>query len=167
MNKLLNIKTKGYLRNNTSSRSSIPYREANQIGIIFTIDDREKHEMVKEFIKKLELDDKRVSVLCYLPANKQNYEFKFDFFNDKDVSFWGHISAPSVNRFVETPFDFIFYLDTEPNPLLLNLLARCRGKCRLGKFWEGSRPFLELMIETNEGLHGLIDEMYKYASLLG
>lgn len=163
---LLKISTKSYLKKNKALRASLPYRQAAHIGIIFTVEDKQKHNQIKDFIKKLEHDGKKVSVVCFLPRDKQNYEFLFDFFSDKDISFWGNITSDVAVKFSDTAFDYLFYLDTDPNPLILNLLARSKAKCRMGKFWSEGKPYFEFMIENTGGTDRLIDGMYKYTSLL-
>jgi hypothetical protein len=136
------------------------------VGIIFSVEDKQKHFIVKEFIKKLELDEKNVQVLEYLPAKHDNYEFKFDFFTEKDLSFWGNITSSAALQFAEAPFDFLFYIDLTPNLLVLHLLAKSKAKCRVGKFFDDGQLYLDLMIESVANTQALIDSMYKYASQL-
>lgn len=162
----LKYKTKSLLRRNRSVRASLPYRQALNIGLIFTIDDKAKHAEVKDFIKKLQADGKRVTVITYLPKDKFNYEFMFDFFTSKEVSFWGKITSDIANRFADTEFDLLYYLDDEPNPLLLNLIAKSKARCRVGQFWLNREPFFEMMIENRAGIKGLIDAMYRYTHTL-
>ena len=162
----LNYSTKSLLRKNKSLRSSLPYKQVIQIGIVFTVEDKSKHEMIKDLIKKLEHDGKKVEVVCCLPRDKQNYEFLFDFFTDKDFSFWGSLTAHSALKFSEAPYDYLFYLDTEPNSLILNLLARSKAKCRMGPNWSEGSKYLEFMLENRNGTRGLIDGIYKYSTLI-
>lgn len=162
----LKLKTNAYLKKNKSLRASLPYKQARQVGIIFSVEDKSKHDEVKEFIRHLEHDGKQVKVICYLPKNTDNYEFKFDFFTDNDLSFWGNITSATAITFAEVPFDFLFYLDTAPNPLLLNLIARSKARCRIGKFWNHGQLFFEMMIETANGTRSLIETMYKYTTAL-
>jgi hypothetical protein len=163
--KLLKLKTKSYLKNKTL-RSNLPYSQGVNVGIIFTAEYRQKHDLIKEFIKRLEKDGKKVSVISFLPKKNENYEFLFDFFSDEDVSFWGHINSTSVTNFTETPFDFLFCLDTKPNPLVLSVVARSKAKCCIGKHTEANRPYFELMIASEDDTSNLLESMYKYTRLL-
>lgn len=163
---LLNFNTKSLLRSNKSVRNSLPYADAAKVGIVFTVEDKQKHEQVKDLKKKLERDGKNVTVVCFLPRDKQNYEFLFDFFTDKDVSFLGKITNLSALKFALTPFDYLFYLDREPTPLILNLLARSKAQCRLGPYWDGGKDYLEFMLQSRTDTKDLIDGIYKYSSLL-
>jgi hypothetical protein len=162
----LKYKTNSYLRRNKAVRDSLPYKQAQNIGLIFSVEDKAKHDEIKDFIKHLEQDGKHVKVMSFLPRHKDNYEFMFDFFTERDLSFWGSITSPTATRFANTPFDFLYYLDTVPNPLILNLIAQSKARCRVGKFWEQGMKFFELMIETRDGVKSLIEWMYKYTKAL-
>ena len=162
----LKIKTKALLRKNKALHANLPYKQAKTVGLIFTVEDKQKHFVMKDFIKKLETDGKIVQVLEYLPEKKENYEFKFDFFTDKDLSFWGTITSSNAMQFADAPFDFLFYLDLTPNTLILHLLAKSKAKCRVGRFWDEGQPYLDLMIESVSNTQALMDNMYKYATQL-
>jgi hypothetical protein len=162
----LKLKTNSYLKHNKAVRVSLPYTQAKNIGIIFSVEDKIKHDEVKDFIRHLEQDGKQVKVVCFLPKNKDNYEFMFDYFTDKDFSFWGNVTSSITVNFAETPFDFLFYVDTTPNPLILNLVARSKARCRVGKFWDHGQRFFELMIESRNGTRSLIETMYRYTRAL-
>lgn len=158
----LAIKTKAYLKRNKAIRMNLPYKQAQNVGVIFSVEDKSKHEAVKAFVKHLEQDGKQVKVISFLPKNKDNYDFMFDFFTERDLSFWGNISSRIIDQFTEKQFDFLYCLDTTPNPLILNLVAKSKAKCRVGKYWEKDQGFFEMMIESQEGVKALIETIYKY-----
>jgi hypothetical protein len=163
---LLKMKTNSFLKKNKSIRVSLPYKQAISVGVIFSVEDKSKHDEIKDFVKRLEHDGKQVVVISFLPKNKDNYEFMYDFFTDKDLTFWGTLTSNAALKFADLPFDLLYYIDTTPNPYILNLLARSKAKCRVGKFWENSESFFEMMIENKNGTHSLIDTMYKYTRAL-
>jgi hypothetical protein len=158
------MRTQTALKKNKTARSSIPYKQAANMGIIFTVEDKEKHDAVKELIHHLEKDGKKVQVLEFLPEKKTNHEFKFDFFTIKDISFWGDVTAQNALKFIETPFDYLFYIDKESNPLILHLLARSKAHCRVGKFNEAESPYFEMMIEQNGAIKGIMETMFNYTT---
>jgi len=159
----LRMRTNKALKKNAALRASLPYPQAHNVGVLFTVEDKQKHLDVKEFIHQLEQDGKKVQVLEYLPLQKENYEFKFDFFTIKDLTFFGEINSAHAQKFLQTPFDYLYYIDKEPNPLALYLLAASKARCRVGRFIENDEPFFEMMIGQNGTTKGLIDTMYKYA----
>lgn len=160
------MRTEAALNKNKTVRASKPYKQSVNVGLVFSVEDKQKHLDIKEFIQSLERDGKKVQVLEYLPPNKENFEFKFDFFTIKDLSFWGNLESPATNKFIETSFDYLFYIDKESNPLVLNLLARCKAQCRIGRYNENESVFYELMIEQNGTNKGLIETMYNYIQQL-
>jgi hypothetical protein len=162
----LKMRTESALKKNKSLRASIPYQQAKNVGIIFSVEDKQKHVDVKEFIRLLEQDGKKVHVLEYLPLKKENYEFMFDFFTIEDLNFWGNLNSDKAIHFSETPFDYLFCIDKESNPLVLNLMARSKARCRVGRFHETESPYFEMMIEQNGTTKGLIETMYKYTKQL-
>lgn len=164
--KLLRYKTRTYLKNNKTLRYNEPYKQAASIGLIFTVEDRQKHDQIKNLIRKLEYDGKKVKALAYLPANQENYEFLFDFFTYREISFWGNITAASALTFADTPFDFLLYLDPTPNELVLNVVAKSKAKCRIGKYWSEGAPFFEMMVESKGDSKTLIDDLYRYTTAL-
>ena len=160
------MRTSSALKKNRVLHASVPYKRAQSVGIIFSVEDKQKHDDIKEFIRHLEQDGKKVQVLEFLPRKKDNYEFLFDFFSDKDLSFWGKITSPQAAKFSDTPFDYLFYIDQVLNPLVLHLLAVSKAHCRIGRFAEPDSDFFELMIEHKGTMKGLIDSMYKYTRQL-
>ena len=162
----LKMRTSGALKKNKSQRVSIPWKKAQSVGIVFSVVDRQKHDDIKEFIRVLEADGKKVKILEFLPPKKENFEFLFDFFTEEELSFWGKITSVRALQFMSTPFDYLFYIDQEPNPLVLNLMAESKANCRIGKFSETESAFYELMIQTSGTTKGLIDNMYKYTKQL-
>jgi hypothetical protein len=162
----LNMRTQTALKKNKTVRASIPYKQATSVGLIFTVEDKEKHEAIKDLILQLERDGKKVQVLEFLPEKKLNHEFKFDFFNLKDISFWGELTSSSALKFADIPFDYLFYIDKESNPLVLHLLARSKAHCRVGRFHESESMFFEMMIEQDGTTQRLIESMYNYTTQL-
>jgi hypothetical protein len=162
----LKMRTEAALKKHKTIRGSKPYKQAVMVGVVFSVEDKQKHLDIKEFIQNLERDGKKVHVLEFLPPKKDNFEFKFDFFTNKDLSFWGNLDAPVINKFIETAFDYLFYIDNESNPLVLNILARSKAQCRIGRYKESESEYFELMIEQNGTNKGLMETMYNYTRQL-
>lgn len=163
---ILNFRTRSQLKNNKTLRATVPYNHAVTVGILFTVEDKKKHDEIKEFVHRLEREGKKVQVISFLPPNKDNYEFLFDFFTEKDISFWGNILSSSAEKFYNVPFDYLYYLDSVPNPILLHVLARSKAKCRVGRYWKSGDTYFELMIDTVANTKMLIEGMYSYSTKL-
>ena len=159
----LRYNTKSQLKKNKTLRSSTAFKKAMSAGILFTIEDRAKHDAVKDFVKKLELEGKSVTVLAFLPEKKENFEFLYNYFTLKDISFWGNLLSTDALQFSNTPFDFLYCLDEMPNAMVLNVLARSKARCRIGNYQEGDETYYELMIENKNGIKGLLESEMRYS----
>lgn len=167
--KLLNYKTRGLAKKNSFPRTSMQYNQVNLVGLIFTIGSKEKHESIKSLVKRLEEDGKKVVVLAFLPKKQENHEFLFDFFTEKEVSFWGKINSDKVSSFAKQPFDYLFYIDQESNLLIRNVLAMSKAKCRISTYDEQNSQYSEMMVQVpgkGASIKQLVDEMYRYTKLL-
>lgn len=162
----LKMRTRSALRKNQSLRATIPYKQVKSVGIVFSVEDKQTRADVKEFIRILEQDGKHVKVLEFLPNKKENYEIVFDFFSIENLSFWGKINSEQVDSFSKTAFDLLFYVDMNSNPLILDLLARSKAHCRVGRYCEDDSSYFEMMIKQEGTPKGLIETMYKYAKQL-
>jgi hypothetical protein len=50
----LKMRTEAALKKNKSNRNSKPYKQAESVGVIFSVEDKQKHQDIKEFIQQLE-----------------------------------------------------------------------------------------------------------------
>lgn len=159
----LRYHTNSQVKKNKTHRESVTFAKAQSVGILFSVEDRAKHDVVKELIKKLEGEGKKVTVLAFLPEKKENFEFLFNYFTIKDISFFGSLQSNDALTFANVAFDFLYCLDQVPNLMLLNILARCKAKCRIGKYVEGNEAYFEMMIESKNGIRSLAESALKYS----
>ena len=150
LKKVLSYKTNHYLKKNKAGRENISYEKARTVGVLFSVEDRLKHDVVCDFIQKLKDDGKKVTVLCFLGKNKENIDFKFDYFSFDDVSFWGKIKSEGIDKFIDQEFDFLYNLDIKTNILIDYILAKSKSKCRVGIYNERNTRLFEMMIKVDE-----------------
>lgn len=148
--KVLSIKTNHFIRKNKVGRETVSYGNSRTIGLLYCVEDRAKHEVVCDFINNLKEDGKIVKVLCFLGKNKENIDFKFDYFSYEDVSFWGNIKSEEIEKFINTQFDFLYNLDVKSNILIDYILAKSKSKCRVGIYRESTTGLFEMMIKMDE-----------------
>jgi hypothetical protein len=82
------------------------------------------------------------------------------------LNFWGNVTSNEVLRFADQPFDYLFYIDIESNPLFNYILAKTKAHCRIGKFKVKENAFYELMIDSRGSYKELLDAVYKYTKEL-
>ena len=168
--KLLNWRTKRNLRKSVSEQKRNPsYVHSKKIAVTFTVEGIAKHEAIKHFIKTLEGDQKEVTVLSFLPADTENFEFKFDFIDWSSVSTFGQIASSLVTKFTDSKFDLIFHLDAEnKNPVIENILSQCKKSFIVGLYNEGKEDLYDLMLRpgAGKGMQEIVEEVYLYTKEL-
>jgi len=166
-NSILNFRIGRALKNEKQVRRSVGYEKAQRFGVIFTAGDVRKHDFIKSFIKRLEADGKTVETLSFVGENQENHEFLFDFFSEKDFTFFGGLKSEAVRRFIETPFDYLFHVDMEPNAYAEYVMAKSAALCRVGYYRERKNIAYEMMVKTKEhNIEELINQLYHYTSSL-
>ena len=167
--KILPFNTRKLVKNPPVSRGSTPFQEVQQIGILYTIEDKAKHQEVSLLVQELEEMGKKVQVLCYKPKNADNPDFRFEFFEEANLSFFGRLEGESIDTFLKKPFDYLFFLDKEANLYMENILARSKARCRVAiNQPEDKRALFELMIQPkSQNLRELIAEILRYVKCIG
>lgn len=155
-------------KKNTTLRSALPYDQAKSFGLLYMVEDLKKHELVKRLVHQLEQEGKKVRVLTYLGKKKENFEFKFDFFTDKEVGFFGSLQADNIQEFIKQPFDYLINLDLAPNVLIKKIVALSKAHCRVGRHLPENEEFFELMIHAgpSDGLTAYTDNTLRYIKLI-
>ena len=146
-------------------RKNTPFAKATSIGILFHADDEQRINAVARLVGQLEQEHKKVKVLAYTtrPISVSN-KLTMKEFVKKDVSALGTIRTEPVREFINTEFDYLFCLHTEPFLPFDYILLRSHARCRVGRYEPGSPSYYDLMIEVPEGtlLKPLIEQMLTY-----
>lgn len=161
-------KTKGLVQKARKIRNSMNYQEASHVGILFSMSSLEDFETIRKFENKLRKEGKKVSALPFLGKDMENFDFHYDFFTQKDFSFFGNIQTDNVRKFLQQPFDLLICLDWKPNMYLEYLLAASAAHFRIGPYICERESLFELMISLPEGseLSELINQIYHYTNKL-
>jgi len=164
--KILSYKIRRGQKKSKFLHQAYPYEKLKKVGVIFSFDDLKKHEAVKKFIKTLQSDGIEVKTLAYKPKGTQNFEFYFDFFEDKDVGFFGKIENPYFQSFLGQKLEYLFCLDDNLNLFMQYLLVHSKVDTRIGIYQpkEEDASFFELMIKpkTNGDTKILTEEIIHY-----
>ncbi len=158
----LSYKTKRFSKDNFDLRASIPYVDAEHIGIIFINDTHEKSKQAEKLKALIESDNKHIKVLAY-DRNVEIKHLPFESFSKKDVSFWGDFKNQSIQNFSDISFDFLICLDINPGDIIKNLLAKSKAKCRVGicDDFEAYHKLFELIIHSSTD-SDLVESVYTY-----
>ena len=80
----------------------------------------------------------------------------------------GEISSPKMTQFLDTQFDYLFCVESEPQPVFDILLSQSKANCRVGVFDEKRTNLFELMVENPDwtNLDHTLKQMLNYTKLL-
>lgn len=159
--KLLRYRIERGQKQNRFLHKAYEYKSLKKVGIIFSILDLKKHEAVKRFIKTMEADGIEVKTLAYKPKDTQNFEFYFDFFEDKDFNILGEVKSHHVLTFLEQKLEYLFCLDEDLNLYMQYLLVKAKSTTRIGAYQAKSQNarYFELMVKPKiEGDTKLLTE---------
>jgi hypothetical protein len=150
-------------------RNTVNYHQVNQIGILFHLTEEVDSEPLARFIKKLEQDHKKLKILTYFEQYTSHpYHFYIDYFQKSDINLQGEINSPKMNQFLDTQFDFLFCIESEPQPIFDIVLSQSKANCRIGLFDEKRTNLFEMMVQNPDwkNLNHTLDQMLKYTKLL-
>ena len=164
--KIISYRLPAIIKQGNIERTNIvDYNEAHEIGVLATLHNYEKQQIIRTFIEQLQADDKKVKVLCYDTRKEKTKIFGFDCFTKRDISFAGKFSNSDVIDFIGMKFDFLFHVDFESDVIMNKILALSQAHCRVGRYNEDQTAFYELMIDAKT-MDELCDEMYRYTKIL-
>jgi hypothetical protein len=126
-------------------------------------------EPLARFIKKLEQDHKKLKILTYFEyAHSHPYNFYIDYFLKSDINWKGEINSPKMTVFLDTPFDFLFCIESEKQPVFDIILSQTKANCRVGLYDESRTNLFELMVENPDwkDVEYTLKQMLKYTKLL-
>jgi len=152
------------LKKNLNARSTVPFTKARKVGILFTAGGKEKFLKVKELYTVLKNEGKDVEVMTHLLKGTQNHEFLFKIFDKDGFNFMGKVIDEDLQQFIETDFDYLLHLDTEPTTFTDYILANTHSRCRVGKYDSERNELYELMlnVKDHESYNQLVDQISYY-----
>ena len=148
---LLQLRNKYGHKPSNVRRITVNYSQAKQIGILFHIQSEQAHDMLNQFVAKLKKDGKQITALAFFEREASNpYSFSFDFFRQKDISATGTIRSETVNQFIQTPFDYLYCIQSMPFPPFDYILTQSHAKCRIARIFEEQDVISDLSIALPE-----------------
>ena len=153
------------VKKSTVRRRTVNYRDAERVGVLTTLDEYDKQQVIDEFVDRLVADGKEVEVLCYDKRQNRSKIFGYIQFSERDISLFGSIRAEYVLDFIHRDFDYLFHLDTESDVILDKILVLSRAKCRVGCDLPEHHDFYELMVKA-DSLDDMREMIFHYVRLV-
>lgn len=170
---ILGIITHYCAKRKTIVRSNVGLNKAATIGVLYSYESPAKHEVAQRFIRELKNLDKQVGVLCYITAKDRLHPSSYlrYAFGHNAITMLGNVENDRVKKFIETSFDYLFYLDLHTNPILDYIAVKHHAKCRVGPFDPISKSLFEVMVKVSqttpiEDIKKLASQMLHYTSCM-
>lgn len=169
--KILWLYTKRLIKTRRATRMHVGFRQAQHIGILYSAGNPQKQQVVRQLAKQLQKMGKQVTGLCYATIPMQQTANDFPTVTQHDLHYWGTITHPQAQAFVNTPFDYLFQVDLMGHPILNYLLAKSQAQCRIGYYDPTRTNLFEIMVmferkDDKEVMTALVEQMIHYAQLI-
>jgi hypothetical protein len=130
--------------------------DAKRIGILYTLNDVPDYERVSEFVSKLQGDHKEVKALGFVKNKNLIQRFlpklSYDFFSNKDLTWFYKPIHTQVRDFIEKEFDLLIDLSLHDSFPLKYISGLSKAMCRVGKFSEENAEYYDLMIDLKPSM---------------
>ena len=127
--------------------------EAQHIGIIYNATEYVSFEIIKNLVKDLSHDSKKISVLGYVDSKKliDNYLYRkgFDFFSKNELNWYYKPISPVVDQFINEPFDLLINLSLEDYYPIQYITTLSPARFKSGKY-SPDNTCLDLMIDIEK-----------------
>ncbi|WP_419241578.1 DUF6913 domain-containing protein [Cardinium endosymbiont of Nabis limbatus] len=170
---ILGIVTRFSSKRRGVPRSNVGLNKAVTIGVLYSYESPAKHEAVQRFIRDLKNLDKSVSVLCYTTRKDRVHSSSYlrYAFGHNGITMFGKVKSGRIKKFIETSFDYLFYLDLSSHPLLDCIIAKHQAKCRVGHFDPMRKNLFEVMVKVSrttpvEDVKRLANQMLHYTGCM-
>lgn len=136
------------LQQNVVKRYPGDYESAKKIGLLFNATDQQQRQTVLSFAKTLESKGKKVQLLAFYDDKKQQPNFTFKHFSQKELNFFRRPKGLFVDDFIAEPFDILINLFLVEEPALEYISALSKAQLRVGPYTERTYCY-DLMIDTS------------------
>jgi len=147
-------------------RQTLNYDEAKSVGILLKAEDATMVKAVQIFLQKLTKDNKKIAILIYQskPENAVDFQFQHYLLTEKEIDNWGNIHSEIMENFISQPFDYLYCISKEDEPVFQYILAKSKAKCRIGKYSQANEVFFEMMIDQKpeQGIDVFIEQSLHY-----
>jgi hypothetical protein len=129
-------------------------QDAKTVGIVFEATDNSNFELVKKYITYLREMKKKVKAIGFynqknIPAMAYS-KLEYDFFCQKDLSWFNAPNSIYVKNFMEEKFDILLDLNLNDLFPLRYISTRSKANFKVGKKSDRNNSIFDLMIEMDE-----------------
>jgi hypothetical protein len=123
---------------------------AQHIGIIYNATENVSFEIIRNLVKDISHDSRKVTVLGYVDSKKliDNYLYRkgFDFFSKSELNWYSKPVSSVVEEFIKEPFDLLINLSLKDYYPIRYIVALSPASFKVGKF-DVNDLYLDFMID--------------------
>jgi hypothetical protein len=123
------------------------------IGIIYNATEYVSFEIIRNLVKELSHDSRKITVLGYVDSKNviDSYLYRkgFDFFSRIELNWYYKPISPVVNQFIQEQFDLLINLSLEEHYPIQYITAMSKATFKSGKYSVGDNR-LDLMIDIEK-----------------
>ena len=144
------------LKETLPDRRPVPKNLARcvKVGVVYLAVDEKAHLDVRNYVKKLKEDLGLHKIQCigYFDGKELPFhlhaKLHFDAFCQKDLNWYRIPGGNVVDNFIAEEHDVLLDLTMEDHLPLQYIVAKSRARFKVGRYTEGNKRFLDMMIDT-------------------
>ncbi len=142
-----------YQKNQSRLPSFFALKEVSSIGIIYNATEYVSFEIIKNLVKDLSHDSRKIMVLGYVNSKQliDNYLYRkgFEFFSRNDLNWYYKPVSGAVEDFIKEPFDLLINLSLDDHYPIKYITSLSAALFKAGRYTKGDEC-LDLMIDIEK-----------------
>ncbi len=153
-------------------RKIINIDEAKNIGIIYTLENEQTYIQITQLIKTFQDKQITAKAIGFFNGNiRPMYAIErlsLDFYDTKDLNWYGKPSSTYVNDFIKAEFDILIDLSLKENFHSKYIGGSSKARFKVGKGGDFNTKYYDLMIDINNKttLDEFISLLLHYLSII-
>lgn len=141
---------------------------ARTIALLFDASSKSEFDFVRNYIKKLKDDGKKVQALGFYNQKEtpvmMNSKLEYDFFTLKDINWYYKPTSKAVVNYMNEPFDILINLCTKSVLPLLYVTAISKARFKVGVHRDKHIKYYDLLVHhrNEKDMTGFIHNIEKY-----
>ena len=153
------------------NRAMINLHQAKRIGILYEVGDENSYRKISDLVRYLQGKGKIVKALGFVPfpliPHYCNNMLSFDYYQKKEINWWGKPSNQFIKDFVHEEYDILIDLNLNNIPSLLYITALSVARFKVGLFNKENEKFFDFMIQIDEpSMSDYIKHLVHYLEVL-